>query len=171
MRGRVLVGVAVATVLSVADLDACGDKFLRAGRSTRTKGYAAVYPASILIYKPTATPKGLKDFEALLKKAGHKPVALRSESALTEALSSAKYDLVIADYTDRALLKEHFRAASAEPGFLPILHKPSKTQEAEVAKEFPHLLKPEKMTKYDALDEIDHVMESRRKVMSAVQAK
>lgn len=168
MRGRVLVAVAVAAGLSVADLNACGDKFLRAGRSTRTKGYAAVYPASILIYKPTAAPKRLKDFEVLLKKAGHKPVALRTESALIDALSSAKYDLVIADYADRASLKEHFRSAKAEPGFLPILHKLTKTQEAEISREFPHLLKP-KMTKYDALDEIDHLMESRRRTTAPVK--
>jgi hypothetical protein len=171
MRRHLLFLTVLTAALSVADLSACGDKFLRAGRSARTKGYAAVYPASILIYKPTATPKGLKEFETLLKKAGHRPVALTDVSALTAAVSSAKYDLVIADYSDRALVKEHFRAVSAEPGFLPILHNPTKAQEAEVAKQFPHLLKPEKMTKYDALDEIDHVMESRRKLMTAVQAR
>ena len=169
-RHLFLVGV-LAAVTAVADLNACGDKFLRAGRSTRTKGYAAVYPASILIYKPSGTAKGLNEFAALLKKAGHKPVALRTESALTNALSSAKYDVVIADYSDAGMLREHLRSASANPGFLPILHKPTKAQEDEVSKEFPHLLKPEKMTKYDALDEIDHLMESLRKVTPATQAK
>ena len=163
MRRCVLVLVALAVVAGGADLNACGDKFLRAGRSARTKGYAAVHPASILIYKPTATTKGLKEFETLLKRAGHRPVALRTESDLTQALLSAKYDLVIGDYADRVMLKEHFRSATAEPGFLPILHNPTKTQEEQVAKEFPHSLKPEKMTKYDALDEIDHVIESRLK--------
>jgi hypothetical protein len=166
MRRCGLVFVALLASLWGTDLNACGDKFLRAGRSTRTKGYAAVYPATILIYKPTATAKGLEEFQALLKRAGHRSVALTTESALTQALSSAKYDLVIADYADRAILKEHFRSATAEPDFLPILHKPTKAEEAAVAKEFPHLLKPEKMTKYDALDEIDRVMESRRKTAS-----
>ena len=169
-RQLCVIGILAATI-AVADLNACGDTFLRAGRSTRTKGYAAVYPAAILIYKPTAKPKGLKEFATLLKKAGHKPVALTTQAALTEALSSAKYDVVIADYADAAMLKERFRSASADPGFLPILHKPTEAQENEVSKEFPHLLKPEKMTKYDALDEIDHLMESRRKATPAGQVK
>jgi hypothetical protein len=165
MVRRFLAVVIVSAVAGSAsqNLIACGDKFLRAGRSQRSKGYAAVYPASILIYKPNATDKGLKEFETLLRKAGHKPVALKNESALSRALSSSTYDVVIADYADVGPLRDRFGSASTEPGFLPILHKPSKAQEAEVAKQFHCLLKPEKMTKYDALDEIDHLMEQRRK--------
>jgi len=56
--------VAVAGIITLslicvsADLSACGDKFLRVGRSARFKGYAAVHPASILIYKSlTSTPE------------------------------------------------------------------------------------------------------------------
>ena len=46
------------------DLGACGDKFLRVGRSARFRRYAAVYPASILIYKPVdATPAGMKEIK------------------------------------------------------------------------------------------------------------
>lgn len=162
-RGLVVFTMAAVAGSASADLNACGDKFLRAGRSARTKGYAAVHPASILIYKPNATARGLQEFESLLKRAGHKPVALKDASLLSQALTSAKYDVVIADYADATAIKGQFRAGSAEPGLLPILSNPSKAQEAEAAKHYHCVLKPEKMTKYEALDEIDHVMALRRK--------
>lgn len=164
MLRRSLVVLTVAAVAGFAsvDLSACGDKFLRAGRSARTKGYAAVYPASILIYKPSGTVKGLQEFESLLKKAGHKPVALRDRAALPQTLTSARYDLIIADYSDTLAIKGQF-SPSPEPGFLPILHNPTRAQETEAAKHFQHVLKPEKMTKFEALEQIDRLMKLRRK--------
>lgn len=173
MFRRCFVVVTVAAVVgsASADLNACGDKFVRAGRSARARGYAAIHPASILIYKPTATAKGLKEFESLLKKAGHKPVALQDGAGLSQALSSAKYDVVIADYADATVINEQVRSASAKPGLLPILHNPTKAEEEQVAKQYRCIIKPEKMTKYDALAEIDHVMELRLKAAATASTK
>ena len=172
MSRRLLVLVtAVAVVGSTAgDLGACGDKFVRAGRSARTRGYAAIHPASILIYKPTATPKGLKEFESILRKAGHRPVALQDGAGLVQALSSAQYDVVLADYADAPLINEHVRTASAKPGLVPILEKPTKAEEAEVAKHYHCVINIQKMTKYDALEQIDHLMEMRIKSAAASTA-
>lgn len=172
MLRRSLVVLTVAAVLGSvsADLNACGDKFLRAGRSAKNRGYASVFPASILVYKPNATANGIKEFDSLLRKAGHKPVFLKDGAILSQTLTSAKYDLVIADYSDTTAIKNLFSAASAEPGLLPILHKPTKAQEAEAKKLYPCLLNIEKMTKYDALEEIDHLMQQRRKGMPATAA-
>ena len=47
-------------------------------------------------------------------------------------------------------------SASAEPGLLPILDRTDQGQEAEAAKHYHCFIKPEKMTKYDALEQIDH---------------
>jgi len=164
LRRLLVVGTVAAVVGSAsADLRACGDKFVRAGRSARAKGYAAIHPASILIYKPNASPKGLKEFESLLRKAGHKPVALKDAAGLAEMLSANKYDVIIAEYADTAAIKEQLSSASVQPGLLPILHNPTKAEEAEVGKHYSCFLKPEKMTKYDALEEIDHLMQIRLK--------
>ena len=119
-----MTAVGVATAASI-ELSACGDKFLRAGRSQRTKGYAAIYPASILIYKPSATPKGLQMFEALLRKAGHKTTALQDPGALARALASTKYDIVIADYPDTGEIKTRLGGGAEAPGVLPILERPT----------------------------------------------
>jgi hypothetical protein len=170
-RALVVFTAAVVVGSASADVSACGDKFLRAGRSARAKGYAAVHPAAILIYKPAATAKGLKEFESLLKKAGHKSVTLQDGAGLSQALSSAKYDVVITGYADATIINEEVRAAAGKPGLLPILHRPTKAEEAEVAKHYRCVIKPEKMTKYEALEQIDHVMELRLTGTTASAAK
>jgi hypothetical protein len=165
------VGLAVAVgAFNLQALDACGDKFLRAGRSARTRGYAAMNPATILIYKPNASPKGLRALETLLKHAGHKAVAVKPDTELPTALNAARYDIVIADYSDRALVTEQLRVSAARANLLPILYKTTAQEDAEAAAQFHCLLRIDKMTKYEALDEIDHLMDLRRKTASG-QAK
>ena len=154
---------------AAADLNACGDKFLRAGRSARARGYAAIHPASILIYKPTATPKGLKEFQALLKRAGHKSVAVHA-GGLSQAFATTTYDVVIADYANAGNLKQELQAISSKPGLLPVLTKPTKAVADEASKEYICLVRPDAMTKYDALAQIDHLMERRLKETTAAPA-
>jgi hypothetical protein len=165
---RAFVVVLLATfAASPVDLGACGDKFLRVGRSARFRRYAAVYPASILIYTPAnATASGMKEFETLLKRAGHKPVTVASGTSIPGALAAAQYDLVIADYADASHIKIDLQSASSKPELLPILYKPTKVIEAEAEKQYACLIKPASMTKYDALAEIDRLMQLKRKSAS-----
>jgi hypothetical protein len=164
--------VAVTVAIGSADLTACGDKFLRVGRSARFRGYAAIYPASILFYKPkNSTPAGIKEFEALLKRAGHKSVTVDNGARLSPILAAGEYDVVIADYSDTARIKEELRSAAANPGLLPILYKPTKAAAAKAEKEYSHFIKPDAMSKHDALAEIDHVMESRLKKTTAADTR
>ena len=170
-RGVVVGAALVAAFASAsADLNACGDKFLRAGRSARARGYAAIHPASILIYKPTGTPKGLKEFEALLKRAGHKSVTVQNAGGVSQAFTATKYDVVIADYAEAAHLKEELQSSPSKPWLLPVLSNATKAMAAEASKEFVCLIRPEAMTKYDALAQIDHLMERRLKETIAAAA-
>lgn len=153
--------IAIATAGTV-DLGACGDKFLRVGRSARFRRYAAAHPAAILIYKPVnSTAAGIDELTALLKRAGHRPMAVDRGTDMSIALAAGKYDLVIADYSDADRIKSSFHAVAIKPKLLPILLKPSKAVEAEAEKQYVCLIKPHKMTKYDALAEIDRLMQSR----------
>jgi len=162
------VAIAAVTLAAAADLDACGDKFLRVGRSARFRRYAAVHPAAILIYAPAdATPAGIKEFEAILKRAGHRPVALANGDDISQALAAAPYDLVIADYSDSSRIREDLRAIASRPGLLPILYKPSKAVAEQAEREFVCLIKPHAMTKYAALAEIDRLMQLRHEATSA----
>jgi hypothetical protein len=168
MRCALVVALILTFAGSSTDLAACGDKFLRVGRSVRFKRYAAVYPASILIYKPVnATPAGIKEFETVLKRAGHRPVAVDSGTSLPRALAAAQYDVVIADYGDAVQIRNEVQSVSPKPELLPILYKPTKAVEAEAERQFACLIKPHAMTKYDALAEIDRLMQLKLKATTA----
>jgi hypothetical protein len=173
MLRHLLVVAVLATAFAsgAADLSACGDKFLRIGRSARFRGYAAVHPSSILIYTPTnSTPAGIKEFEALLKRAGHKPVTVENGARLSQMFAAAKYDVVIGDYADTSKIKEELQSVTSKPGLLPILYKPTKAVAAQAEKEYDCLIKPDAMSKHDALAEIDRLMELRLKDTTAADA-
>jgi hypothetical protein len=165
MLRRVLVvgTIAVGLMGASADLSACGDKFLRAGRSARMRNYAAEFRASILIYKSTSTnAKGLKEWQKALARAGHTSRIVDNGQALAQAAAEGKYDLVIADYAAAARLKAAALSMPSTPSLLPVVHKPAKDVPAEVKKEFEHLIHGD-MDPFAALAEIDHLMEQRLK--------
>jgi hypothetical protein len=158
---------AVVTSGSV-DLSACGDKFLRVGG--RQRGYAAVHRASILIYTPVkASPRGIRDLENLLRKAGHTPRAVTNGASLAQAFADGHFDLVIAAYADAGKIKAQLEVLPSTPGLLPVLHDPTKAIAAEAQRDYPFVLKTHVMTIDDALMTIDALMAERLKprVMAA----
>jgi hypothetical protein len=166
MHRRMFALAVVVAVLApgTIDLSACGDKFLRVGRSARFRGYAAVHPATILIYSPVnSTRAGIRELEALLARAGHTPRAVANGATLSQTFATAKYDLVIAEYADAAKIKEEIKALPSPPNVLPILYKPTRAVAAEAEKDYAFVLKPHVMNKAQALAEIDHLMDLRHK--------
>ena len=163
MRRRDFIGGLLAMTLGRSiDVSACGDKFLRVGRSARFRRYAAVHPAGILIYRPVnSTRAGIDQLKALLKRAGHKPVVLDRTASVSAALTASPYDVVIADYVDADRLKVDLQSAASKAALLPILNQPSKDIESAATRQYPFLIKPHAMTKHDALAEVDRLMESR----------
>lgn len=166
-RALALLTAALTAASASIDLAACGDKFLRAGRSSRTKGYATVYPSSILIYAPRATTEGLEEMESMLKRAGHTSVSARSDAQLRARLAGAKYDLVLANYSDSRTVQTALDALSLDIGLVPILDKRSQERAPEAEKQYHCVIKLETMTKDEALEEIDHFVELRRKRTNA----
>jgi len=163
MRRRVFIaGLFAATAAGSIDLGACGDKFMRVGRSARFRRYAAVHPAAILIYTPrNATRAGVDELKALLKRAGHNALVLDRNANIPGALTASPFDVVIADYLDADRLKSDLQTASSRAALLPILNTPAKAIETEAMRHYAFLIKPHAMTKFDALAEIDRLMESR----------
>jgi hypothetical protein len=91
--------VAILSVVAIgftcAEAFACGDKFLRAGRSARFRAYASVHPSPILVYAPKWTRKGISEFEQILTRAGHAPATVTTAAAMSQALAGGKYEVVI----------------------------------------------------------------------------
>jgi hypothetical protein len=164
-RRLLVAGVATGLfALAWTDLSACGDKFMRPGRSVSGRNYAALHPSSILIYRPArSTDNGIAEFEALLKRAGHAPRLLQRGEDVAPILATAKYSLVIAESSDVDALKKAVDVAPAKPGILPILLESNKTLEVQLKKDFHCLIKPRAMSDNDALAEIDHALDIRLK--------
>jgi len=162
-RRLVLASVAAGLVAwAYTDVVACGDKFVRAGRSVSNRRYAALHPSSILIYRPArSTQHGITVFEDLLKKAGHTPQVVERGEDIAPILAAAKYSLLIAEYSDVDALKRVIDVAPAPPAMLPILLQPNKALEAQLKRDFHCVIKPSAMTDHDALVEIDHALDFR----------
>ena len=159
MRGRVIASVLVVVLGAVQALEACGDKFLRVGRSTRYQRYAAIHPASILIYSPpAATPKGVAELAKLLARAGHKPQAIVRSASVRSTVAAGKFDLVIAAYADAARIERELDGLPARPRVLPVLDKPTPEMASEAARDYRHRLDVHAMTRVQALAEIDELM-------------
>ena len=145
------------------DAFACGDKFMRVGRSSRFRAYASVHPSSILVYAPRWTRRGIADFEQMLKRAGHKPVTVTTAAAMSQAFVGGTYNVVISSYADTGAVRKGLEGLPSRPALLPLMYKATKAEAADAEAAFRCLLKPEKMTPFQALEEIDRVIDLRLK--------
>src|SRR4051812_6071733 len=94
----VLTFTAMILQASVA-ANACGDKFLMLGRGVKfQRAYAAIYPASIVIYAQPQrhATNAIRDprLQNELKLAGHHVAIVETEAALTQTLKSEPVDLI-----------------------------------------------------------------------------
>lgn len=152
--------VAAATTVDVA---ACGDKFLRIGRSMRYGRYAAAYPASILVYSPrNSVPARVTDLTAVLKRAGHTPLVVTEPAALASALASGSYDLVLAGLAESDDVLSMAQAAASHPDLVPVIFSGSAADEAAATRLSSCRIMLPGAHRNDALAEIDHKMELRR---------
>ena len=89
-----------------ADLLACGDKFLVAGRGTRYQRPKTARAASVLIYADpgSAVAESLRKakVESLLKLEGHRATKVQTLSELSAVVSSGRYDVILIANSDSA---------------------------------------------------------------------
>ena len=167
MRRHLIFGfVALAVVGSLQpDLWACGDKFLLVGRGAGFgRGYAALYPASILVFAGTPAGKAttISDsrFATALKQAGHRVQVVTKASALADALARGGYDIVLAPFRDAVDLEGRIGTLVGRPTLLPMLYKPDPSELTSATRQFGTLLTgPDRMSHF--LAQIDDVMKTR----------
>ncbi len=128
MRARVPILAAAAVCLQTTGAaQACGDKFLLVGRGVEfRRAYAAVYPASIVIY---AQPQGhaanaIRDprLHADLKLSGHRVLLVENDAALAHALESDRVDLLLTDVADAERMFRQSAGAPSKPTVLPVMY-------------------------------------------------
>jgi hypothetical protein len=168
MRRHLIAGfVALGVVGSLqSGLSACGDKFLLVGRGAGFgRVYAALYPASILMF--AATPSGkattISDsrFAKALKQAGHRVQVVTTAPALADALAGGGYDIVLAPFSDAVAVDRRLGTTlPLRPMLLPMLYKPDSSELTSATRQFGTVLKgPDRMSHF--LAQIDDVMKTR----------
>jgi len=134
MRAAVpILALAAAFLQSPSPAQACGDKFLLVGRGVAyRRAYAAVYPASIVVYAEAqhSAAKAIRDprLQADLKMAGHRVVLVESEAALARALESGAVDLVLTDAADAERTSKQATASPSKATVLPVMYEPTKAE-------------------------------------------
>jgi ABC-type amino acid transport substrate-binding protein len=144
---------------------ACGDKFLLVGRGVEFhRAYAAVYPASIVIY---AQPQGhaakaIRDprLQADLKLSGHRVLLVETDAALARALESDRVDLLLTDAADAERMLRQSIAAPSKPTVLPVMYQPTKAEAKTIEARYQcHLTSADRADRY--LSAIDNAMKAR----------
>jgi hypothetical protein len=158
-------GVLAVVFLSAAPVLACGDKLVLLGRGIRFQRMLATkHPAAILVYLRPESGISAADREyhldALLKLAGHKPHAVTNAAEFTKELASRPYDLVLADYSDAAVLEKEVSGSKAKPTLVPVVYNPTGAERAAAEKQYSCLVAPAKKN-YEMLTVIDDAMASR----------
>lgn len=157
----------IAVVQGADNLQACGDKFLLVGRGVKFRqAYAAIYPASIVVYaRPQhSAAKAIRDprLQADLKAAGHRVTIAEDDRALADALASDRVDLVLTDVTDADRIAKQADTSPRHPKVLPVMFEPSKEQAKEIESRYNcRLTASDRSDRY--LSAIDDAMKSRKK--------
>jgi len=161
---RLLVAVMVLQQ-GASGIEACGDKFLLVGRGAKFRqAYAAIYPASIVLYAraQAGAGKAIRDprLQAELKQAGHTVSIAEDERALAKALESDRIDIVLTDATDADRIAKQAEIAPAKPRVLPIMFEPTKEEAKAVESRFQcRLTASDRSDRY--LSAIDDAMKTR----------
>lgn len=143
-------------------LTACGDKYLNLGLGTHYHRSAAerraagvlmyANPGSDLSRVLTALP-----VEAAMNKDGYHPVIASSASELDAALRSRKWDVVVVDARDTAMVAQRLRKPSA-PHVVPVLTKPTKDELKQAEKTYDTVLNTPTKTRV-FVDVVDDAMD------------
>ena len=151
-----LVIVSGMFLVSIAAVNACGDKALRIGRGIRFQ--RAVNPKSILIYIPSNVTRA-SQVQSLLKKVGHKPYSVQNENNLGEALKSGKYDLVFTDLGAAPNLAHQIGNSSSKAVLVAVVSEGTKSEVKTAQKQYNHVVKdPHNAISYlEAIEEATRV--------------
>lgn len=138
---RVFLPVLIAALIVVGQASqtaqACGDKFLLVGRGVKfQRAYAAIYPASIIIYAQPqrSAAKAIRDprLQSDLKLAGHRVLLVETDAALARALESGRVDLVLTDVADADRTATQGAASPSKPTVLPVMYEPTREEAKEI---------------------------------------
>jgi hypothetical protein len=164
----VLSWIVLVAVVQADGVQACGDKFLLVGRGVKFRqAYAAIYPATIVVYAQPEQHNAAKAIldprlQASLKTAGHRVTIVEDDRALARTLESERVDLVLTDVADADRIARQADTSPTSPTVLPVMFEPSKEEAKAVEARYScRLTNADRPDRY--LSAIDDAMKARKK--------
>ena len=104
---------------------ACGDKLLVLGRGVKFGSINSSYHASIIAYVPDSVSQSAAvndpHFQVALQKAGHKLLLVHQADVLAETSKSGKYDIILVDLQDEAMVDKQVTTAAVNTVVMPVV--------------------------------------------------
>jgi CheY-like chemotaxis protein len=103
---------------------ACGEVMYRMGGALRYHAFITRHPAEILMYTDSAAPSSPSEhrdeFHRSLEKAGHKVTMVSGQEALTQALATHRFDVIITYAASLPTVNAQLAHAQREPSLIPV---------------------------------------------------
>jgi hypothetical protein len=152
------IGVLALMVAGVAELGACGNKFLVAARGGPQLSYSSVAdPARILVYWEADPENDSGDdsiLEASLKDAGHSVAIVKDSQDLYREAASGGFEIIMMEVGAARQEQPRLEGVAPRSTILPILHLPTRSEYSAAKKEFGQAIKTPSTMKH-LLGQID----------------
>lgn len=158
---NVIILSAIVSTLGVMNAYACGESMFHSGQGMRYHAFITRQPAEILIYSPMAPDADAtrKELYSGLQKAGHKVTIVIDSGTLAQALTTKKYDVIIAGTRDMETVEAQLGKSQHDPALLAVLG-PDAIKDASTRQHFPHNLREDDgLNQY--LKSIEQTMQTR----------
>ena len=141
-RVLLLTGVLSAAFFIIGNASACGDKLVLLSWGFRFQPTVSAHPASVLMFaRPKSRTAAIAEIsKRALEQAGHKFRTVQNIDEVTEALNSARYDLILADVEDMPAIEQRMGSISATPLFVPVVYKGWKQESPAAAMQYAYVL-------------------------------
>jgi menaquinone-dependent protoporphyrinogen IX oxidase len=115
MKSRVTAIIVLATLFLSVEVFACGDSLYRVGKGVSYRVYTAPLPGSVLVYSQS---EGARQLAEALAQSGHGVRLVENETEFAQEMEKGGYDVVIAAYSDHAVVEANQEGSGAE--FIPV---------------------------------------------------
>ena len=128
MKPPITVIIALVTLFLTLEVFACGDSLYRVGKGVSYRVYTAPLPGSVLVYSQS---EGGKQLAEALAQSGHGVYLAKNETEFRQEIGKGGYDVVIAAYSDHALVEANQEGSGTE--FIPVAVNEEERQAAKHA--------------------------------------
>jgi len=126
MKSPITTVIVLVTLSLSLEIFACGDSLYRVGKGVSYRVYTAPLPGSVLVYSQS---EGARQLAEALAQSGHEVRLVESETELAQEMGTGGYDVVIAAYSDHAVVEANQEGSGAE--FIPVAVSEEEKQAAK----------------------------------------